>query len=468
MSFSRRLLLVEDNPEFRDAVRDALALDRVAVVTAGTLADARAELSRGSFPVLLIDQGLPDGNGIDFLREMKDAGTGGQMIVVAGTGDVPSAVEAMRCGAADYLVKTFTLEELRLRVEAAFRNAKVERQVETLRRVSGRERAPTGPQLVVGRSSCMATLRTEIETFAAAAPSPVLILGETGTGKERVARALHDASPRAAGPFVALNCATFDSTLIDSELFGHEKGAFTSADKQRLGMLELADGGTLFLDEVGEMPIGAQAKLLRALETKSFRRVGGASEIGSDFWIIAATNRDEAAMRSSKDFRADLYYRLAMLVLRVPPLRARLEDLPDLVARILIELAGARAGTFSVPQEAYAGLARHSWPGNVRELRNHVERACILSRDGTLCLELAAAASDGSVGVGVGMGVGAGAATKASGARSLRDAERDLQRQALREALSTTGGNKTQAAKLLDISLTHFKRLYKQHLDVES
>lgn len=236
---TRRLLLVEDNPEFRTALTDALTNDGIAVDQAESLAEARALVASNVYPVIVLDQELPDGNGIDLLRELAAEGEPPQVLVVASVGDVPRAVEALRLGALDYLVKTFSLGEFRLRLDRAFDKASLARDA-TIR---GRNVAADDPELLMaGRSALMRQLREDVARFAAADSSPALILGETGSGKERVARAMHGLSPRANGPFVALNCATFDGTLLDSELFGHEKGSFTGAQARKLGLLELAGG----------------------------------------------------------------------------------------------------------------------------------------------------------------------------------------------------------------------------------
>jgi len=485
----RTVLLVEDSVTFQAAARQALALDSIDCVVAGSLADARTALSRQWFDVVILDQGLPDGSGLDLLRELSQDGVAAalpQVLMVAGTGDVPAAVEAMRLGAFDYCVKQFTMVEFRMRVERAFERASLQRRV-SASDLDTRNALRDGPD--DGESACwpsasMRALESNLTRYAQAAPMPVLILGETGAGKDVTARRLHALSPRANAPLVAVNCASLDTNLFESELFGHEKGSFTGATGQKPGLIELANGGTLFLDELGEMPLPAQAKLLRTLETRSFRRVGGTREIFSDFWLVSATNRREEALRDSPTFRSDFFYRLSTLVVRLPPLRERLEDLPLLVGRVCRDVRGSRASDVRLAAGCLDAFARYAWPGNVRELRNVIERALVLSPDGILRPpeDIVSAA------VGAGKRSGGNVETAPSEGGSyetapydtdqgstqssyagmlppLREWERRAQREAIRRALALHSGNKTAAARALSVSLSQFKRLLEKEAE---
>jgi two-component system, NtrC family, response regulator HydG len=333
---------------------------------------------------LILDLKLPDMDGLSVLDGVLAEAPGLPAIVVTGFGTIDSAVDAMKHGAWDFLTKPIQVENLLAALDRGLERAGAIGAVSTPPSLARAEMARLG---IVGESRAMREL---FDTLKRMAPhdSTVLVLGESGTGKELVARALHALGPRAAGPFVPINCATLSDSILESELFGHEKGAFTSADQAKPGVMETADGGTLFLDEVSEMGLGCQAKLLRAIERREFRRVGGTRKIKVNLRVVAASNVDlEAAMKAGR-FRADLYYRLKVLSLRVPPLRERKEAIPVLGRYLLEDVArGAKAPGKRLTPEALAQLARYDWPGNVRELRNVLESAALIGSKGTIDVE---------------------------------------------------------------------------------
>ena len=454
------MLLVEDDTGFRATLADALSMKGITCGQAGSLQEARKSLEAEAYEVVVIDQGLPDGGGIELVRELARQELAPPTLMIAGLGEVTIAVEAMRLGAIDYLVKPFGIQELLVRVERAFERATLRRRDAFIRSRSQRGRPLQGG----GQSPAMRETWQLIEAYAAAAPVSVLVTGETGSGKERVARALHERSSRANQPFVAANCASFEGALLESELFGHEKGSFTGAHAQRPGLLELADGGTFFLDELGEMPLSAQAKLLRALEDRSFRRVGGTREIRSDFWLISATNRDPQRWVAEGKMREDLYYRLSTLVLRVPPLRERIEDIPKLIGSICEDLLGKNAEHVRLAPGVLDAFKAYGWPGNVRELRNVIERALILNKNQVIHVPPGFGGNQpGKTSASPEGAAAAGASPDSGRIRPLKDAEREAQRQAIQAALAAYEGNKTAAARALDVSLSTLKRLLKEN-----
>ncbi len=365
------VLVVEDNRELSEAVREALAEAGYAVEGATTLAEAARQLREGDFHVALLDLGLPDGSGLELLTTIADEGLLTEAVVVTGQSDVATAVRAMRMGACDYLVKPTPIEELTTVTAQAVERGRLRRENVALRvRLDRHEQGSTG---IVTEDPGM---RAMLLTLQRVAPTdlPVLVLGESGTGKELVARAVHDASTRKAGPFVAINCAALPENLLESELFGYERGAFTGALVRKPGLFEVADGGTLLLDEIGEFGKGVQAKLLRVLETGEFYRVGSTRPLRTSVRIVAATNRDIAGQAAAGEFREDLYYRLNGVSLELPPLRERRGDVLPLALHFL-KLARSRK---SLGPRALEALKGYDWPGNVRELQMVVRRADIL------------------------------------------------------------------------------------------
>jgi DNA-binding NtrC family response regulator len=371
----KTVLIVDDEPASRYGLRRALE-NRYAVVEAGSAAAARAALGTEKPDLILLDVILPGEDGILFLRWLRQQGSDLPVLMVSALDTAKAAVEALQLGAADYLVKGFELEELRQRVANLLKLVALEQENVTLRRRLATE-GQFGPMM--GRSPAMRRA-FEMADRVAASDSTVLIQGESGTGKDLLAQEIHARSPRNGKPYVAVNCAALPETLIESELFGYERGAFTGAAQQRKGRFEQAHGGTLFLDEIGDMNPVTQSKVLRALENRTIERLGGTQSIPVDVRLISATHRNlPLAIRDGK-FREDLFYRLRVVTIELPPLRAHKEDIPVLVDSFL-QLHGARLGrNLRLTKEALTILERYDWPGNVRELKNTIERGMVLSR----------------------------------------------------------------------------------------
>ncbi|MFN2433739.1 MAG: sigma-54-dependent transcriptional regulator [Gemmatimonadota bacterium] len=438
------ILIVEDNATLRDGLTQLLRTRGHAVRAAATAAEARELLATGAFDLVVSDYRLEDGTGIDLLRRIKTNGGGSEpdFIMITAFGTIEVAVEAMRLGAWDFLTKPLDSDEFRLKVEKTLDVRATRRENTRL----GAENAYLREEVeerfgdIVGRSPQMQAIFQGIGKIAAT-NSSVLLLGESGTGKELVARAIHRQSARAAGPFVRVNCSALAETLLESELFGHERGAFTGAVKERRGRFELAHGGTLFLDEIADIPATVQVKLLRVLQEKELERVGGERTIRVDVRILSATNRDLPAAVEAGSFREDLYYRLHIVPLRIPPLREREGDIEILVRhfiRALSKETGKRVT--GITPEALRQLQAYPWPGNVRELENAVERAIVLC--------------DGEE-LGVGefpMGEGPGGASRQISANgSLDRILAETERRLIQDALDRAGGVKTKAADLLGI-----------------
>jgi len=379
---AKTLLIIEDEYMLGAELKRHFRRDGWRVTLADTLGAARRELlDKGLLPpVVLSDMNLPDGNALDLLEEVCEEKAGGEWIFLTGYGSVADSVRALRLGAYDFLEKPVDFERLDLVVNGAARSATAQRRLRD-QMAAGHSRFT--PEGFVGRSSAAQRLREMLVRLAEAPFSTMIVSGETGTGKGVATRILHHSGQRKSAPLVEVNCSALPKDLLESELFGHEAGAFTGAKGRRRGLFEQADGGTLFLDEIGEMPVDLQAKLLKALEEQSFRRVGGDREITVDVQVIAATNRDLTACVKEKRFREDLYHRLCVFELQLPPLRQRLEDLDDLVPMFIAEF-NAKAGksVAQVSAAAWQKLKAHAWPGNVRELRNVIER-CVLFADGS-------------------------------------------------------------------------------------
>ena len=402
--------------------------------------------------VALLDVQLPGMDGLRALGEFRRASPATKIIMMTAHGSLDAAVTSFRLGATDYVPKPFDLERVREAIRASLSSTPPSPEVERLR---GEVAPPSG---LVGRSAPMQELFRQV---AAVAPSDaaVLLLGESGTGKELVARAIHQNGPRADGPFEAINCAALPETLFESELYGHARGAFTGAVREKLGKLETAQGGTVFLDEIGDLPPSAQVKLLRFLEERRLCRVGGNDFVSVDVRLISATHRDlDAAVRAGR-FREDLHYRLNVIRIEVPALRDRRVDIPLLLAHYL-----DRAGAAGISPEAVALIASHSWPGNVRELRNALERGAVLARGGLIRPEhlpdpvrlgVSAQAVDleGELSDLAGRLVALGPPGQV-----LRLAEARWQPSLLRNSLAATGGNQARAAKLLGVTRTTLKR----------
>jgi two-component system response regulator AtoC len=439
------VLVVEDEAPMRDLVVRELSERGVAASGAADLRAAREALAGKEFHVVLLDVRLPDGEGTSLLKEIRSEPGGPEVIVVTGHGSVSSAVDAMRLGAFHYATKPFVLDEIEILVRRAGEKAALSRRARALERLAGAD-----GEGMVGDAPCMMELRALVARVAAA-DSPVLVQGETGSGKELVARAVHAGSPRAGGPFVAVNCGALQEGLLESEIFGHERGAFTGALRAREGLAEVADGGTLFLDEISEMPPPLQVKLLRLLQDGEVRRVGSDRVRRVDVRFIAATHRDlEQAVKEGK-FREDLYYRIRVLPVAVPPLRERPGDVPALVAHFLARVRSGRKAPVEVSPQAMAALRSYSWPGNVRELRNVVERMAVLAPGGVV--DLAQVPAEVRV-----PGAAAGGTAGEGYPADLRLEE--VERRHILRVLDACGGNKTRASEVLGITVrTLYNRL---------
>jgi len=387
------ILVVDDEASILNTLKKTLTLEDYEVDVAGGCAVAETKLAKMSFDLALFDVALPDGNGVEMLERLRAAGNDVPVIMMSGHATVDAAVRATRLGATDFLEKPLSTDRLLLVIENTLRMLRAEAEAKELRSRTGQ----AGD--LIGESEAMNALREQIAR-AAKANATVILRGERGTGKELVARAIHEQSKRAKGPLEKINCAAVPRELIESELFGHEAGAFTGATKQRRGKFERASGGTLFLDEIGDMPLDMQAKLLRVLQEQEIERVGGNEVIKVNVRVVAATNRNLEELVQADEFRADLYDRINVIPLLLPPLRARRGDIPVL-ARHFLAIAATnndRPG-MTISDDAMAALSAYSFPGNVRELRNLIERLVILSPDTTITDEEVLGATGGGLGI---------------------------------------------------------------------
>jgi two-component system response regulator AtoC len=435
------LLVVDDEPNIRRLLELSLGDGGYRVLTAATAAEASRLLASERVDVLLTDLQLPDRSGLELLAEVRAARADLPVILITAYGTVESAVQAIRAGAFDYVMKPFRVEEIEALVERALGLTRAERENAYLREVSAPEF-----EGMVAESPAMRAVVEAVERVAPA-PTTVLVTGETGSGKELVARAVHARSPRAARLFVALNCAAIPAELLEAELFGVTRGAYTGAAADRPGKFELADGGTLFLDEIGDMPLAMQAKLLRAVQEGSIERLGSNAVRRVDVRIVAATHRDLARLVHEGAFRADLFYRLNVFPVHLPPLRERREDVAPIAVRAVERFARRMGRRVRLSAPAVAALEAYDWPGNVRELQNVLERAVLLARGELIeSLDLPAPRP--------GAGPSSGPPSASSGRpESLRAATERAEREAIRAALHHTGDNKARAAELLGVSV---------------
>mgnify|MGYP002780557635 CR=1 FL=1 len=431
-----RILVLDDDELLRSIVVERLERQGHEVLAAGSVQEARRLIARVEPDFALLDVKLPDGEGTEILRELMQE-TDAAAVMMSAHATVRSAVEALNLGARDYLEKPFTLDRLDATVAAMLELTALRREVRALREKSRLAGA------VLGSSPAMREVMELVERVAPAESTTVLVTGETGTGKGMIAQALHRLSPRAERPFVNVTCSALAETVMESELFGHEKGAFTDARTTKRGLVELADGGTLFLDEIGELSLGVQGKLLRFIEEKRFRRVGGTKDLAVDARVVAATNRDLEAEVEAGRFRADLFYRLRVIPVQIPPLRERPGDVA-LMAKAFVEAYGREFGkrVQRIRPEAMELLEHYPWPGNVRELRNVIERSVLLA-DGP---ELTAA----NLPPEVRRPREAALPAVPIGPEGL-DLE-ELERQLFAAALRRAGGNRTEAGRLLGLS----------------
>lgn len=372
------ILIVDDDRLFSEVLGDALSAEGMGVVLAGSGAEGIAQCREQRIDVILLDQKLPDGEGVDFCPALLAHNEQVKIIFATAYPEFSIAVQAIKAGAYDYLSKPFEFEELYLTLQRALKTRNLERVAELQN--YRRDHASKAARFIGSQGGFAAVDR--LVNLAAAEKSPVLITGETGTGKNVVAKAIHFRSGLHEAPFVGINCAALPESLIESELFGTEKGAFTGATSTRKGLFEIADGGTLFLDEIGEMPLHLQTKLLGVLEDQKVRRLGAAASRQVEVRVIAATNRNLSHAMAEHSFREDLYYRLNVLHIDVPPLRQRRQDISDLCDHFLGEISRGRHLSF--PTDELPRLMDYDWPGNVRELRNLIERAVILQQSGVI------------------------------------------------------------------------------------
>ena len=453
-----RLLIAEDEANLRLVLQKELQRLGYRVHVAPDGEAALRKLEESNVDVLLCDINMPRMDGMELLKRVHERPNPPEVIMLTGQGTIETAVEAMRIGAYDYLTKPYSISELDVRVRQAAekRNLRVDNQ----RLRAQIERKSAIPE-IIGDSLAIAEAIRLVERVAPSEAS-VLITGESGTGKELIAQAIHRLSNRANGAFIDLNCAAFQETLLESELFGYEAGAFSGAKARKLGLIELADGGTLFLDEVTELPAGLQAKLLRAIETRTFFRVGGVRKVEVNVRIVAATNRNLDSVINNGSFRADLLYRINSFQIHLAPLRDRTEDVEPLTQHILKDLAGANAPI--VAPEVMEKLREYSWPGNVRQLRNCLERAVLLANDGRITVnELPPEVSGRTSAASTFLSV-AGAAP--AGGASTPTALRDVEKQQIINALEQTGWHRGKTAALLGISpSTLYRRLRDYNLE---
>ncbi|MDH5538997.1 MAG: sigma-54 dependent transcriptional regulator [Rhizobacter sp.] len=370
------VLVVDDEAGMRSFLEKTLARRCGEVRCAASAEEADALVRKHRFDLVILDITLPGKSGIAWLKELRDLGFAGEVVLITAFADLDTAIEALRAGASDFILKPFRLTQILNAVKHGLERALLKRENWVLRRTLSQRTPPVGN--LVGRSSAMHALEAALQRVAMV-DSTVLIRGESGTGKELAARTLHHNSPRAQGPFVPVNCATMSPELIESELFGHARGAFAGATKSRDGLFYYAQGGTLFLDEVGELPLPLQAALLRVLEERKVRPVGSEQELPVDVRIVAATSHPLADEAAAGHFRKDLFYRLQVVEIELPPLRRHKEDIPDLVAHF-IDVLAPRLGldAIGVSETEMGYLQQYDWPGNVRELRNLIERSLIL------------------------------------------------------------------------------------------
>ena len=450
------VLVVEDERVLADLISAYLGRHGFEPVLAGSAEDALEHLAHADVDLVVLDHRLPGMDGLEALGRIKQVAPAAEIVMLTAHGSVKAAVAAMRAGAFDYLTKPVDLEELAVVLRKASEHARLQRELRYWQD-AGRRGDPRAQ--IVGESAATRQLRAQVERLAGLEGGPpLLITGETGTGKGLVARTIHDLGPRAERPFVEINCAAIPAALLESEIFGYERGAFTDARTAKPGLFEAADRGTLFLDEIGAMPLELQVKLLKVLEDQSVRRLGAVRAQAVDVRIIAATNTDLHAATERGEFRADLLYRLNVLTLTLVPLRERPEDIVPLAEHTLARTAKAYGRTKRLEPEAAARLRAHAWPGNVRELANVLERVVLL-HDGDVI---------GPEDLGMPADVAsAGVALDARGVRvdfsrgglSLREVERRLILEALKEA----GGNRRRASQLLGISMETLRYRMEKH-----
>ncbi len=429
----KRILISEDKSSMRHMLRQVFEENGFDVVEASDGEEAVNKIREGALDLVITDVKMPKADGMTVLKECRAALPRTPVIVMTAFGTIENAVETMRHGAFDYIVKPFSISEIELKAQRAFEQGRLVSENEYLK-----EELSHQVGHIVGHGEKMQHVYRLIRKVAIGTP-PVFILGESGTGKELVAREIHRQSARAAHPFVAVNCAALSEGLLESELFGHERGAFTGALFQKKGRFELADGGTLFLDEVAELSPQLQVKLLRALQEKAFERVGGTKTITTDVRILAATNRDIRLEVAERRFREDLFFRLNVVSITLPPLRERLEDIPELVDYFLSKYSAAMHKPISLAPDVLTCLTAYSWPGNVRELENLIERLIVLADgDRVHCADLPSEITGGSP-------------SPSASTEGLTGRIDQLEREMIRRTIEDCGHNQTRAAKILGL-----------------
>lgn len=445
------VLIVDDEVQLIRHLEHLLRREGYQVLGVHNAAEARKVITSFYPDVVLIDRKLPDADGTELMTELLEVHPGARYLIITAYGSIRSAVEATRLGATDYLTKPFEPDELLLAVRNAMLASIREEEISVLRR-GGRARFKTSDKETQENRSLQYVSEAMRSTLAqarqaAASDSIVLLQGESGSGKDFVARYIHDNSRRSEGPYFTLNCAALAPELAESELFGHEPGAFTGARGRKRGLLELAEGGTLLLNEIGELTVPLQAKLLTFLDTRQFTRVGGETQISVNARLIAATNRELEKEVAQGNFRSDLYYRLNVISIRIPPLRSRIDDLP-LIVRDILEQLSEELGLHQIPevdQGSINAMSGYHWPGNVRELRNVLERGLMLSGPSQHRLKINSTAFGGqpdSWSYTVSFPAG----------KTIHDVTKDMKRSLVLEALRRTGGSRQSAARLLGIS----------------
>jgi DNA-binding NtrC family response regulator len=467
-----QILIIDDEDLIRKSLTSVLTDQGYEVQSAATGGEGLAAFERAVPDIVILDINLPDWNGVDLLREFRGRDPSVRVIMITAHGDVASAVEAMKLGAVDFLRKPYELEEILHTVRQAADHVERDRRLDLY---AAKDRATFSRQAIIGESDRMKRVWETVEKVAASTTTTVLILGESGTGKELFARAIHHLSDRASAPLVEVNCSSFQENLLENELFGHEKGAYTGASQLKRGLVELSDQGTLFLDEVGETPLNTQAKLLRFIDNRAFRRVGGARDMKVDLRLVTATNANLERAVETGAFRKDLYYRLKVVSIQLPPLRERQDDVIRLAQHFLDHFSREfRKRLRDISPEVVDLFLRYGWPGNVRELKNLIERAVLLESADTLELshlpdELRVAASAEPAPALAPVLGGPGttdedpatptdAIDNGEGVLTLRE-RADLH---IVDVLRSCDGNRSRAARLLNISRQHLLNRLKE------
>jgi two-component system, NtrC family, response regulator PilR len=460
------ILICDDERSICEMLDITLRREGYKVETVNSGEAANRKLDSALYDVIVTDIRMPNINGIEVLRHAHKVSPDSAVILITAVDDYEAAVEAVKAGGAtDYIRKSpGMVDEVKLAIRRALEKVNLSRQNFAFKRDAATRNSLDN---IVGASPAMEKLKQTIRTVAST-QSTVLIYGESGTGKELVARAVHTCSPRAAEPFVSINCGAFPETLLESELFGYVKGAFTGANQNKRGLFEVADGGTIFLDEIGEMNLTMQVKLLRVLQERCVRPVGGSDEIAIDVRVIAATNRDLERQVAESTFREDLYYRLSVIPVTVPPLRERREDLPLLVSHFLKKyLPASRKSIVRVKPDSLSALANYDWPGNVRQLENTIERAVALETGEELHVELPverARARAAAAGVGAdGLSLSIAAGSVLPEGMDMEKYVAEIERSLLKSALQQSHGVQARAADVLKISYRSFRHLMKKY-----